>query len=460
MNIIENIEVTDAGAEGVAIAKKDGIVIFVKNAVPGDIVDLKIIKKKRKYYEGIIEKIHKKGEIRSEAFCSHYGICGGCKWQHMSYKGQLIYKQKQVTDAFNRIAGIYTDNILPIIPSPNTIEYRNKMEYTFSCNGWLKDFNPKANEQDKLALGFHIAGMFNKVIDINKCYLQNNFANTLRNYIRELAFELKLSFYNVKELTGFLRNIIIRNTIDNQWMLVVVFGYEDIELQNIFLEKIKNKFSEITSLMYVINTKRNDTINDLSVKLYSGLPYITEKMHHLNFKIGPVSFYQTNPLQAVNLYSVVKEFAGLTGNETVYDLYTGTGTIANFVANKSKKVIGIDNIEPAIKDAIQNSLSNNINNTSFIAGDLAKIFINEFIENHSKPDVVITDPPRSGMHPKIIERLLEVLPEKIVYVSCNPATQARDISMLTNYYKVKKMQAVDMFPQTSHVENVALLIKN
>ncbi len=460
MEIIENVEVIDVGTDGIAIAKHNGMVVFLKYAVTGDIVDVKILKKKKNYVEGKIEKIHKAGETRTLPFCSHYGICGGCKWQHITYEGQLFYKQKQINDAFNRVARLSPKVVLPIIPSPATIEYRNKMEYAFTNSSWLNDFNENKYTDKKPGLGFHIAGMFKQIINIQKCYLQNDFANKLRNTIRDIAVKEKMSFYNIKEHTGFLRNIIIRNTTINEWMLIVVFGYENIKLRESLLEKIKAEFPELNSLMYVINTKKNDTISDLPVYLYSGYSYITEKMHNLKLKTGPVSFYQTNSLQAENLYSVIKEFASLSGKETVYDLYTGTGSIANFISPNAYKIIGIDNIESAIADASENSKNNNINNTIFYSGDLAKIFTSDFININGIPDVIITDPPRSGMHPKVVEEILKIMPQKIVYVSCNPATQARDIAMLAKNYEIIKMQAVDMFPHTSHIENVVLLIRN
>ncbi|HRS53404.1 MAG TPA: 23S rRNA (uracil(1939)-C(5))-methyltransferase RlmD [Bacteroidales bacterium] len=460
--IIENVEIIDIANDGNAIGKYNNIVIFIKNAVPGDVVDVKILKKKKNFWEGTIEKIHKENKLRSIPFCSHYGICGGCKWQHMTYEGQLYFKQKQVKDAFKKIGGVLPQNIIPILPSPITKEYRNKLEFTFSTNKWTNNYetDKTLNNNDNLALGFHIAGMFNKIVDIEKCYLQNTFSNNIRLTIKNLAIKLGLSFYNIKESKGLLRNIIIRNTLDDQWMLIVVFGYNDTQAIELLLKNIKTSLPNLTSLMYVINSKKNDSITDLPVYLYYGKDYITETLENLIFKIGPLSFFQTNSIQAARLYSIVKNFANLSGNEIVYDLYTGIGTIANFIASHTYKIIGIDNIEPAIKDARENSMFNKIKNTTFITGDIAKIFNNELINTYGSPDVVITDPPRSGMHPKVIEQLLKVQPTKIIYVSCNPATQSRDIAMLKQIYSINKTQAVDMFPHTSHVENVALLIKN
>ena len=465
---MENIEIMDAGSDGKAVARAEDRVVFVPFAAPGDIVDVQVYKKKRSYFEGKIVNIHKESALRVQPECAHFGLCGGCKWQHLSYETQLHYKQKQVKDAIERIAKVPYNEFLPIIRSEKQYYYRNKLEYTFSNRRWLTNLDaPKeAGGPDELnGLGFHLPGMFDKILDIEHCYLQRDPSNAIRLAIKEYAIENEMSFYNVRNWEGLLRNIIIRTSRNGNLMVIVIFR-EETSKNDGLLQFIADSFPEITSLMYVINNKKNDTINDLKVKLFKGEPFIIEEMiapkktdTHLRFKIGPTSFYQTNPEQAQKLYDVAYDFAGFKGDELVYDLYTGAGTIASFVAPSVKKVIGIEYVEEAVKDAKENMKLNGITNVAFYAGDLAKMLDAEFISENGLPDIVITDPPRAGMHEKVVRQILNAEPEKIVYVSCNPATQARDIAILHEKYDLLKIQPVDMFPQTHHVENVALLVK-
>lgn len=457
--LIENIEITDVAAEGKAIAKLDNKVIFITQVVPGDIVDIQVTKKRKSFMEAIPVKFHKYSDIRVEAFCKHFGVCGGCKWQNLPYSEQLKYKHQQVIDNLERIAKVELPEIDNILPSDKTQFYRNKLEFTFSNKRWLtKD---EINTEEKLdrnnALGFHVPKIWDKIVDIEKCYLQKDPSNAIRNEIRDYADENNLSYFDLRKQEGFLRNLIIRTSTTNELMVIAVFFYEDKKLIDGLLNHVAAKFPEITSLMYIVNSKANDSITDQEVILFQGNDRIFEQMEDLKFKIGPKSFYQTNSEQAYNLYSKAREFADLTGNEVVYDLYTGTGTIANFVAKKAKKVVGIEYVPEAIEDAQVNSEINQIDNTLFFAGDMRKILVPEFIAEHGTPDVIITDPPRAGMHPDVVQTILQANPVKIVYVSCNPATQARDISLLDQNYKVSKVQPVDMFPHTYHVENIVLL---
>lgn len=455
--IIEDLEILDAGSEGKSIGRYNDIVVFVGFAVPGDIVDVKVISKKRKYYEARIINIKQKSPKRTEPVCKHFGTCGGCKWQSMDYQWQLEYKHKQVIDNFVRIGKLKVSDIPSVIPSDSIYFYRNKLEYAFSDRRWLlpEELN-NDNISQSAGLGFHIPKIFDKVIDIEECFLQKEPSNEIRNAMRQYCLENNISFYNARKWEGLMRNIIIRNTLEQQLMVIVVFGYKSSQIEPL-MEFLSNSFPQITSLNYVINTKKNDTISDLEVILFKGSPYIEEKMENLTFRISPISFFQTNSQQAYKLYSIAREFANLSGNEVVYDLYTGTGTIANFISKQCKKVVGIEYVETAIEDAKINSTINNISNTQFFAGDIAKIFTDEFINQNGKPEVIITDPPRAGMHPKVIEQLLKIEPDRIVYVSCNPATQARDIALLENKYTISKIQPVDMFPQTHHIENVVCL---
>ncbi len=459
--ILENITVIDASSDGQSIAKTDEYVIFIKGAVPGDVVDVQITRKKSKYREAKTIAIKHKSEKRTDSVCSHFGTCGGCKWQNMSYEWQLFYKQKQVTDALTRLAKIDLPEIQKIIPSAKTYNYRNKLEYTFSNKKWLtiEEIDSQQNIEDKNALGFHIPGLFDKILDIEKCHLQEEPSNSIRLTVKDFALKNNLSFFDIREQMGLLRNIIIRSTSTGEWMVIVSFFYDDKENIANLLNHLSEQFPQITSLQYVINSKKNDTISDLDIVVFKGNDSIYENMEGLKFKIGPKSFYQTNSEQAYELYKVTRDFAAITSNEIVYDLYTGTGTIANFVAHQAKKVVGVEYIPAAIEDAKINSAINTISNTTFFAGDMKDVLSNEFIKQNGKPDVIITDPPRAGMHEDVTKKILEIEPDRIVYVSCNPATQARDLQILDSKYKVTKVQPVDMFPQTHHVENVVLLEK-
>jgi 23S rRNA (uracil1939-C5)-methyltransferase len=457
--IFENVEILDASSEGNSVAKVNDLVIFVKYAVPGDVVTVKVIREHRRFLEAKVVEIIKPSPYRTEVKCSHFGICGGCKWQNLQYKQQLYYKQKQVFDAFTRIGKLSFPEILPIIGSQQIYYYRNKMEFAFSSKMWLTEeqINSKESFQNRNALGFHLPGMFDKILDIQQCFLQQEPSNEIRNFVKQYCEENNYTFFDNRQQTGLMRSIIIRNSSIGEWMVILMFYADEKEKRENLLNAIADRFPQITSLMYIINSKNNDSYADLDVHLFKGKDHMIEEMEGLKFKVGPKSFYQTNSNQAYELYKVVREFASLEGNELVFDLYTGTGTIANFVAKKAKKVIGIEYVAEAIEDAKVNSNINNITNTEFFAGDMKNVLTFEFVEKHGKPDVVITDPPRAGMHESVVKCLLEIQASKIVYVSCNPATQARDLQMLSEKYKITKVQPVDMFPQTHHVENVALL---
>lgn len=459
--VVENLEICDIGSQGKAIGKKNEKVFFVENLVPGDIADVQIYKKKKNYAEAFPVNIRTYSSLRTAPKCKHFGECGGCKWQHMNYNEQLRFKQKQVAETLTRLAKVPLPEILPIVGSDNEYFYRNKLEFTFSNKRWItkKEAEEGFPINEPNALGFHIPGRFDKILNIDECFLQADLSNQIRNFIRAYALKNNLSFYDVRNHTGFLRNLIIRNTTQNEWMVVLVVAQANEKEITRLMSEIHTHFVQINSLLYIINTKRNDTIYDQDVIVFKGPPYITEKIGTLHYRISPKSFFQTNTLQAKKLYDIVLQFARLKGTEIVYDLYTGTGTIANYIAHKAKKVIGIEYIEDAITDAKTNAQLNQIKNTSFFAGDLKDVFLPGFIENNGKPDVIITDPPRAGMHPDVVQQLITCGAEKIVYVSCNPATQARDIAMLDCAYKVTKMQPVDMFPHTHHVENVILLEK-
>jgi len=455
--ILENVEILTIAAEGKTIAKVDDLVIFVSNAIPGDIVDLKVIKHKDNYNEAIAVNFHKYSEKRIVADCAHFGTCGGCKWQNLKYDDQLEYKQKQVVDALERIGKINLPEINKILPSEKIFYYRNKLEFTFSNLRWFTREEIEIADKNANGFGFHAPGMFDKVIDISKCYLQKDPSNKIRDSIKEFTAINKYEYYDHRAKTGYMRNVVVRTSTTGDLMVIVIFGYEDVEKRTALLDYLAEQVPEITSLIYIINKKLNDAYSDLEPLLYKGNDYIYEQMGDLKFKIGAKSFYQTNSEQAFNLYKVALDFAGLTGDEIVYDLYTGTGTIANFVASKSKKVIGVEYIPEAIEDAKVNSEINNISNTSFFSGDLKDVLTKQFILQNGEPDVVILDPPRAGVHNNVLENLLFALPKRIVYVSCNPATQARDINILSKSYEVIKVQPVDMFPHTHHVENVVLL---
>ncbi len=456
---IENLEITDIADEGKSVARHNDFVVFVSGAVPGDIVDARITRTKRRFLEAKAVLFHKYSDDRTTPFCTHFGVCGGCKWQYLNYEKQLFYKQKHVEDCLQRIGKVDTQGkLLPIIPSENIKFYRNKLEYTFSCYRWLTDEDMKIESEgrDMNALGFHIPARFDKVLDIEECFLLAEPTNAIRLSVKEFALKNGLEFFDLRKQTGFLRNMIIRTTLKGDVMVIVSFFHDDDIWRNALLEHISENFPQVTSLMYVINSKCNDVISDLEIQLYKGDPFIIEEMDNLKFKIGPVSFFQTNSLQGIELYKVVSDFAALKGDEIVYDLYTGTGTIANFVAGNAKKVVGVEYVQSSVDDAHENSVINGISNTVFFAGDLAKVLNPQFVLENGTPEVVITDPPRNGMHKDVVIQLLEMHPEKIVYVGCNPSTQARDIELLSVKYDFVKSQPIDMFPHTQHVENVVL----
>lgn len=459
--LLEKVEISDVGAEGKAIARFENRVVFVPWAAPGDLVDIQVTRKKQQHYEGKVVKYHAFSALRVEPFCSHYGLCGGCKWQHLSYADQLQFKQKQVFDQFSRIGKFAFPEPFPILASPKTIFYRNKLEFTFSDFKWMtgeKFDKNEMNERNLNGLGFHLPGLFDRIVDIDHCYLQPDPSNAIRNFIRDFAIETGITFYNVKKQQGYLRNLIIRDSSEGDLMVILIVQSEQPALLESIMEKVKVQFPAITSLMYAINPKGNDDISDLEVHLFSGKDHMIETMDGLSFKVGPKSFYQTNRHQALELYRTTRSFAALTGKERVYDLYTGTGTIANFLAREAKEVLGIEYVESAINDAVTNSTRNGITNTRFFSGDMAKVLNADFILSMGAPDVIITDPPRAGMHAKVVEQILTAAPQRIVYVSCNPATQARDIALMDSVYRVDKVQPVDMFPHTHHVENVVLLL--
>ncbi|WP_373056046.1 23S rRNA (uracil(1939)-C(5))-methyltransferase RlmD [Zunongwangia sp. H14] len=460
--LFEAVEVLDAGAKGKSIAKApDGKVIFINNAVPGDIADIQTIKKRKSYYQGTAVKFHEYSSKRVEPVCQHFGTCGGCKWQFMDYKFQLEYKQQEVENNLRRIGKVELPAITPILGSKDIYFYRNKMEFSFSDSRWLSMKEIKSGEdiENKNALGFHIPGMWDKILDIKKCHLQEDPSNAIRNFVKIFATENDMPFFNAREQSGFLRTLMIRTSSTGEIMVLLQLFEENREKRELLLDNILAEFPEITSLQYVINSKGNDTIYDQEVICYHGRDHIFEEMEGLKFKINAKSFYQTNSAQAYQLYKITRNFANLQGDEVVYDLYTGTGTIAQFVAAKARKVIGVEAVPEAIEDAKQNAQRNNIENTKFFAGDMRKVFTNEFINKNGHPDVIITDPPRDGMHKEVVAQIIAILPKRIVYVSCNSATQARDLEMLDKHYKVTKVQPVDMFPQTFHVENVVCLEK-
>jgi len=457
----ENVLITDIGAEGKAIARVDGMVVFTTHVIPGDIVDLQVVKKRKNYSEAKVINLVKASGDRVDSFCEYFGTCGGCKWQYLSYEKQLFYKQKQVSDQLRRIGHLQLPEIMPIIGSEKNTFYRNKLEFSFSNARWLstEEIHEEKQIQQSNALGFHIPGLFDKIIDIKKCWLQPDPSNAVRNFVRDYALKENLDFFDIRRQKGFLRNMIVRTAPSGENMLILSFFYEDQEKREALLQAVTEQFPEFRSVMFVINSKANDTIADQDIRTFKGRDHIFEEMEGLRFKIGPKSFYQTNSEQALKLYQVVRQFAGLTGIENVYDLYTGTGTIANFVASGAVKVIGIDYVSEAIEDAKVNARLNQIGHSLFFAGDMKNVLTESFIREHGKPDVIITDPPRAGMHEDVIRIILAALPEKIVYVSCNPATQARDLSLMNERYAVVKIQPVDMFPHTHHVENVVLLIR-
>jgi 23S rRNA (uracil1939-C5)-methyltransferase len=452
------LTVFDIAEEGKGVARAEDLVVFIEKAIPGDVVDATIYKKKKNFAQAKIANLITPSPDRLDAFCEHFGVCGGCKWQHMTYAAQLKYKQKSVLDALQRLAGLEVGHAEDILPSVQDKYYRNKLEYTFSNKRWLTDLDGEiTDDKDMNALGFHVPLRFDKILEINHCYLQADPSNELRNSIAEFAKNNDVSFYDLRAHQGALRNLVIRTSSTGELMVIVIFAYPEEGQVDLVMDFVKEKFPQITSLLYIVNQKKNDTFFDQEVLLYNGREFIYEEMEGLKFRIGPKSFYQTNSVQAYELYKITRDFADLTGNELVYDLYTGTGTIANFVAKKAKKVVGVEYVPDAIEDAKINSQINNINNTVFYAGDMKDVLNNDFINQNGKPDVIITDPPRAGMHPDVVERLMEMEASKIVYVSCNAATQARDLIRLKEKYDVVRIKPVDMFPHTQHVENVVLL---
>ncbi|WP_121665827.1 23S rRNA (uracil(1939)-C(5))-methyltransferase RlmD [Mesonia aquimarina] len=456
----EAIEITGAGAKGKAIATApDGRVIFVDNAVPGDVADIQTFQKRKSYYKGSAVNFVSYSDKRTEPVCEHFGTCGGCKWQNMDYKYQLQYKQDEIENNLKRLGKIELPETTPILGSKDIYFYRNKMEFSFSDSRWLtlNEINSGEEIEDKNALGFHIPGMWDKILNIKKCHLQEDPSNAIRNEVRDFATNNDIPFFNARNQEGLLRTLMIRTSSTGEIMVLIQFFYEDKAKRELLLDFVAESFPEITSLQYVVNEKGNDTIYDQEVICYKGRDHIFEEMEGLKFKINAKSFYQTNSEQAYELYKITRNFAELTGEELVYDLYTGTGTIAQFVAKKAKKVIGVEAVPEAIEDAKKNAEHNNIQNTEFFAGDMKKVFTQDFINQHGHPDVIITDPPRDGMHKDVVAQIIRILPERIVYVSCNSATQARDLALLDEHYKVTKVQPVDMFPQTHHVENVVRL---
>lgn len=458
--VLEEIKIIDTSSSGKSVGKSDELVVFVEGCVPGDIVDVKITRKKKGYLEGYPVHFHHYSEDRVEAFCKHFGTCGGCKWQNLSYEKQLFYKHHQVVQNLKKISGAELPEAKPILSSELQRYYRNKLEFTFSPLSWLTNDEIKSEgEFERRGLGLHLPGRFDKILDLQECHLQAEPSNKIRLAVKDFGREHNLDFFNIKEKHGFLRNLIIRTTSTNEVMVIVQFFENRTKEINLLMEYLKTEFPEITSLMYVVNPKGNETYNDLEIVNYAGKDYISEEMEGLEFRVGPKSFYQTNSKQALRLYQVARTMAKLTGEEVVYDLYTGTGTIANFVAKKAKKVIGLEYVEAAIEDAKVNSSINQIENTYFEGGDMKDVLNAAFIQKHGTPDVIITDPPRAGMHENVVKTILKAAPQRIVYVSCNPATQARDLSLLKEDYTVEEIQPVDMFPHTYHVENVLSLIR-
>ena len=456
--LFKNVTIETVAAEGKCIARIDGLTVFVEGVAPGDIVDLKIIRKKKSYLEGKVATFHSFSNLREEPFCKHFGLCGGCKWQHLNYQHQVEAKRQQIIDNFERIGKLEFPEVNPIISSKKTIYYRNKLEFTFSNKRWLSSEEIASVEKiNRSGLGFHIPKQFDKIVDINKCYLQKDPSNEIRNSIRNFAVQHHLSFYDINNFQGLLRNLIIRTSSTDQLMVIVQFGEHDEQNIHRVMEYTQTSFPQINSLYYVVNLKKNETFHDLELILYSGKQFIEEKIGGLTFKVGPKSFFQTNTEQTEKLYAKATQMARLTGNETVYDLYTGTGTIANYIAPNAQKVIGIETIKEAIDDAKENTKLNNITNCTFISGDIEETLNSEIFKTYGIPDVIITDPPRAGMHRDVLETILQAKPKRIIYISCNPATQARDLAILTTKYRIIEVQPFDMFPHTHHLENIVSL---
>lgn len=455
---LEKVEITDVAAEGNAIAKVDGKVLFVPYVAPGDVVDVRVTRRKSSFMQGLATRLHTAGPHRVEPVCSHFGLCGGCKWQHLDYQEQLHYKRKQVVDSLERIAKVPFPEVLPIVASEQTLRYRNKLEYTFTDRRWLDPGEPFDQPADKLCgLGFHIPGKFDKVLDLRQCHLQPELSDQIRDEARRFCIDNQIPFHNLRTHKGLMRNLIVRNSNQGEWMVILVVADPDPAPREALLEHLRARFPQITSLYYVLNDKMNDSIGDLQPVLHHGQPFLTEAMLGLRFRVGPKAFYQTNARQAEKLYQVALDFAQLDGTQVAYDLYTGTGTIANALAMKAKWVYGIEYVAEAIEDARENSRVNGIGNTTFFAGDMKDILTPAFVAAHGRPDVIVTDPPRAGMHPDVAATIVQAAPSRVVYVSCNPATQARDIALMHPAYRVARVQPVDMFPHTHHVENVVLL---
>ena len=459
--LIENLKIETAAAQGKSLGRYGDKVVFVTGVVPGDVVDVQVTKKRKSYLEGRATKIHEYSSERSEPFCEHFGVCGGCKWQNMDYQFQLKYKEQQVVDQFTRIGHLEVEDWLPIIPAPEIKLYRNKLEFTFSNKKWLTIEEIQSDQEfdNRNGLGFHIPGAFDKVVDLSDCHLQAEPSNSIRQFIRDFTQENEFSYFDLRQQNGLLRNLIIRSTSIGEVMVIVSFFEDDEDKRKLLLDAVKEKFPQITSLQYVINEKKNDSLFDQNFICYAGNDHIIEQLGELRFKIGPKSFFQTNSKQALELYNSAIAFAEFTENDVVYDLYSGTGTISNIIAKKAGKVIGVEQIEEAVLASIENSSINNIDNTVFFTGDTKDVLNPSFFEKHGKPDVILVDPPRAGLHEKVVMEILKASPERFVYISCNPATQARDLALMKEEYKIEKVQAVDMFPQTHHVENIAFLRK-
>jgi len=456
--VYEHVEIGPAAAEGNCVARVDNRVIFVKFAAPGDIATLRITGKKKKFLEARIVELHQPSPLRIEPFCSHFGVCGGCKWQHLDYQAQLQAKQQQVADNLARIGGVEVEELRPIIGAAHTRHYRNKLEFSFSNQAWQTVFDPEHPVQEA-ALGFHIPGRFDKILNVDTCYLMPEPVNQIRNDIRAFCLANEYSFFDPHSQVGFMRNIIFRCNTAGQWMLLLSFGYHDEPKRSALLEYLFERYPEICALLWTVNEKRNDTLQGLDIHCYKGEPWLTETLEGLQFRIRPQSFFQTNPEQALRLYREARSLAGLNGTELVYDLYTGTGSIALFVAAQARKVVGIEYVPEAIEDAKENATLNSVDTCRFFAGDMKLVLNDDFVAAQGHPDVIITDPPRDGMHPDVVHKILELAPERVVYISCNPATQARDLALMKEHYRVAVVQPVDMFPHTHHVENIALLLK-
>ena len=456
--VLEDVEIGPAAAEGNCVARVDNRVIFVKYAAPGDVVSLRITGKKKKFLEARILELKQASPLRSEPFCSHYGLCGGCKWQHLQYEAQLQAKQQQVADNLARIGGVEIEEFRPIIGAEHTRNYRNKLEFSFSNKAWQTVFDPE-HPVEEAALGFHIPGRFDKILNIDTCYLMPEPVNKIRNDIREFCLANDYSFFDPHSQEGLMRNAMFRCNTAGQWMLLLSFGYHDEERIQKLLEHLSASYPEISSLLWTVNEKRNDTLQGLDIEVYRGDAWITETLEGLQFRIRPQSFFQTNPDQALRLYREARSLAALSGNELVYDLYTGTGSIALFVAAQAGRVVGVEYVPEAIEDAKENAALNDVKHCAFFAGDMKLVLNDAFIAEQGKPDVIITDPPRDGMHPDVVQKILDIAPERVVYISCNPATQARDLALMKEQYRVAVVQPVDMFPHTHHVENIALLLK-